>query len=118
MSKVPKIAILGIHLESNKFAPPVGRVDFAEKFLAYGDDLLIDSRSEYPMACATLSGFVREMDKIGPWIPAPLVYADEGAAGPIDHAFFLELMDEMLAFTTICFTSLSDPDTIAPAANA
>lgn len=95
MSKAPKIAILGIHLESNKFAPPVGRVDFAEKFLAYGDDLLIDSRSEYPMACATLSGFVREMDKIGPWIPAPLVYADEGAAGPIDHAFFLELMDEM-----------------------
>ena len=76
MWKGPKIAILGIHLESNKFAPPVGRVDFAEKFLAYGDELLIDSRSEYPMACATLTGFVREMDEIGPWTPVPLVYGE------------------------------------------
>ena len=82
-------------LESNRFAPSVGRADFAEKFLAYDSELLEDARSEYPKACSTLTGFVREMDDIGLWTPAPLVYADEGAAGPIEHSFFLELREEM-----------------------
>ena len=68
---------------------------FVEKFLAYDSELLEDARSEYPKACSTLTGFVREMDDIGLWTPAPLVYADEGAAGPIDHSFFLELREEM-----------------------
>ena len=95
MGAAPKIAILGIHLESNRFAPSVGRADFAEKFLAYDSELLEDARSEYPKACSTLTGFVREMDDIGLWTPAPLVYADEGAAGPIEHSFFLELREEM-----------------------
>ena len=95
MVNQPKIAILGLHLESNRFAPPVLRPDFAEKFLAYDYELIEDSRSNYPRACGTLTGFVREMDRIGPWIPVPLVYADAGAAGPIDHDFFLELREEM-----------------------
>ena len=55
----PKIAILGIHLESNRFAPPVFRVDFAEKCLAYDDALIKDARSAHPKACGTLTGFVR-----------------------------------------------------------
>ena len=91
----PKIAILGIHLESNRFAPPVFRKDFAEKCLAYDDELIEDARSAHPKSCGTLTGFVREMDRIGLWTPAPLVYADAGAAGPIDHDFFLELREEM-----------------------
>ena len=48
MAGDPKIAILGIHLESNRFAPPVLRPDFAEKFLAYDDELLTDSRGAHP----------------------------------------------------------------------
>ena len=78
----PKVAILGIHLESNRFAPPVFREDFSEKCLAYDDELIEDARSAHPKACGTLTGFVREMDRIGSWTPAPLVYADAGAAGP------------------------------------
>ena len=95
MPKGPKIAILGIHLESNRFAPSVSRPDFEEKCLLYGEDLLTDSRAAHPRACGTLSGFVREMDSIGDWTPAPIVYADVGAAGPIEHEFFLELKEEM-----------------------
>lgn len=95
MSDGPKIAILGIHLESNRFAPPVTRPDFEEKCLVYGEGLLSDSRGAHPRACGTLTGFVREMDRIGNWVPAPLVYADGGAAGPIDHEFFEELKSEM-----------------------
>ncbi len=95
MADGPKIAILGIHLESNRFAPAVFRPDFEEKCLLYGDAMLEDSRALHPSACGTLTGFVREMDKVGPWTPAPLIYADVGAAGPIDHEFFLELKAEM-----------------------
>ena len=78
----PKIAILGIHLESNRFAPSVCRPDFEEKCLVYGEDLLTDSRGAHPRACGTLSGFVREMDKICDWTPAPLVYLPRQ---PSDH---------------------------------
>ena len=91
----PKIAILGLHLESNRFAPTAFKSEFKERCLLYGDELLIDSRSKHPKACSSLAGFVREMDKIGSWRPAPLVYADGGAAGPIDHKVFLELKEDM-----------------------
>ena len=95
MVDCPKIAILGLHLESNRFAPPTVRSDFEKLCLIYDDQLLVDSRNEHPRACGTLAGFVREMDRIGSWQPAPLVYADGSAAGPIDHEFFLELKEEM-----------------------
>ena len=91
----PKIAILGLHLESNRFAPTAFKSEFIEHCLLYGDELVIDARSNHPKACGTLPGFVRQMDAIGSWQPAPIVYADGGAAGPIDHEFFLELKEDM-----------------------
>ena len=97
MNKIPKIAVLGIHLESNSFAPSVTMPDFEERCLLFGDDLLVDSRSKHPAACGTLTGFVLEMDKISEWQAAPIIYADGGAAGPIDHKYFLELKEEMRA---------------------
>ena len=64
----PKIAILGLHLESNRFAPTAFKSEFKERCLLYGDELLIDSRNKHPKACSSLAGFVREMDKIGSWV--------------------------------------------------
>ncbi|MBM07952.1 MAG: MlrC family protein 3, partial [Magnetovibrio sp.] len=95
MANSPKIAILGLHLESNRFAPTAFKSEFIERCLLYGDELMLDSRSKHPKACGTLTGFVLAMDKIGSWQPAPLVYADGGAAGPIDHKFFIELKEDM-----------------------
>ncbi|MDP6389127.1 MAG: M81 family metallopeptidase [Alphaproteobacteria bacterium] len=91
----PKIAILGLHLESNRFARPVARADFVEKVLFAGEAILEDARSEHPRQVGTGTGFIRAMDAAGDWQPAPLVIADAGAAGPIDHGFYLELKEEM-----------------------
>lgn len=92
-----RIAILALHLESNRFAPPVARVDFEEKVLLYGEDILTDAARDHPRQGGTVTGFIHAMNEIGPWTPVPIVNADAGAAGPIDHAFFLELKEEMRA---------------------
>ena len=95
MSANPRIALLALHLESNRFAPPVGRADFEEKVLLYGDEILEDAARKHPRMVATMTGFIHSMNESGLWTPVPIVNADVGAAGPIDHAFYLELKEEM-----------------------
>jgi microcystin degradation protein MlrC len=90
-----RIAILALHLESNRFAPPVGREDFEEKVLLHGDAILADAASDHPRQGGTITGFIDAMNESGPWIPAPILVADGGAAGPITQEFYRELEDEM-----------------------
>ena len=95
MGTAKRIAILALHLESNRFAPPVGRADFEEKVLLYDDEILDDAAQEHPRMVGTMTGFLHAMNEAGPWTPVPIVNADVGAAGPIEHDFFLELQAEM-----------------------
>ncbi|MEC9151791.1 MAG: M81 family metallopeptidase [Pseudomonadota bacterium] len=95
MSTGKRIALLALHLESNRFAPSVGRADFEEKVLLYGDEILKDAAQEHPRMVGTMTGFIHAMNKVGPWTPVPIINADVGAAGPIDHAFYQELKAEM-----------------------
>ncbi|MCP5152847.1 MAG: M81 family metallopeptidase [Ectothiorhodospiraceae bacterium] len=97
MTQGPRIAILGLHLESNRFAPVVGRDDFEAKLVLEGRDIVDDARSTHPRQPAAGTGFVRDMDEAGAWQPVPLVIADCGAAGPIDHDYLLELVARMRA---------------------
>jgi len=90
-----RIALLALHLESNRFAPSVDRADFEEKVLLYGDDILADAAMKHPRMVGTMTGFIHTMNETGPWTPVPIVNADAGAAGPIDHEFYLELKAEM-----------------------
>lgn len=95
MSTGKRIALLALHLESNRFAPPVSRADFEEKVLLYGDEIMQDAAQEHPRMVGTMTGFIHAMNEAGPWTPVPIVNADVGAAGPIDHEFYLELKEEM-----------------------
>lgn len=97
IEKVPgkRIALLALHLESNRFAPPVSRRDFAEKVLLSGEDILTDAAKTHSRMGGTMTGFIHAMTGGGPWTPVPIVVADIGAAGPIAHDFYLELYDEM-----------------------
>ena len=90
-----RIALLALHLESNRFAPPVGRKDFAEKVLLSGDDIMTDAAKEHSRMGGTMTGFIDAMNRSGPWTSVPIVVADIGAAGPIAHDFYMELYDEM-----------------------
>lgn len=90
-----RIAILALHLESNRFAPPVGRAEFEEKVLLYGDAILADSACGHPRQGGTITGFIDTMNDTGPWTPVPIIVADGGAAGPITQDFYGELEDDM-----------------------
>jgi len=90
-----RIAILALHLESNRFAPPVGRADFEEKILLHGDAIMADAASDHPRQGGTITGFIDAMNDSGAWTPVPIVVADGGAAGPITQEFYRELEDDM-----------------------
>ena len=95
MPKPPRIAILGFVLESNRFAPVVRRPDFERVAYFEGTAILEEVRKPYPQIDESITAFVKTMDEAGPWEPVPLVFANGAAAGPCDHAFFLELMADM-----------------------
>ncbi len=97
MGDKPRIAVLGLHLESNRFAPVVGRSEFEAKLVLRGETILDDARGEHPRQNATGPGFIKDMDAAGTWEPVPILVADGGAAGCIDHAYLLELEAEMRA---------------------
>lgn len=91
----PRIAILGFSLESNGFAPVARRRDFEENYLLAGEALASDLRSPDPHASGTLVGFREAMDASGAWEMAPIVVAASTPNGPVDQAFFDELLAGM-----------------------
>jgi microcystin degradation protein MlrC len=93
--RTPRIAVLGFALESNRFAPPVDRRDFEQIGYFAGSDILTEARKAHPRIAANVTSFIETMDASGPWEPVPLVVTSAGAAGPVDHGFFTELMTLM-----------------------
>ncbi len=87
---MPKIAILGFAIESNRFAPVSTQVDFISRGYLAGEKLLAESRSAAPAMTPEIPAFVRAMDQAGPWTPAPILFANAESGGPVDHAFFVE----------------------------
>ena len=87
---MPKIALLGFAIESNRFAPVSTRVDFVARGYLAGEKLLTESRSAAPAMTPEIPAFVRAMDEAGPWTPAPILFANAESGGPVDHAFFAE----------------------------
>ncbi|MGE0719736.1 MAG: M81 family metallopeptidase [Alphaproteobacteria bacterium] len=88
----PRIAVLGLHHEGNRWAPVVQREDMR---ITAGQALIDDARAKHPRVTGGTVGFVLEMDATGPWTPVPIVLADAGAAGPLDHGLLGEIEEEM-----------------------
>jgi microcystin degradation protein MlrC len=91
----PKVAVLGFSLESNGFAPVAKRADFEESYLLAGPALEADVRSSHPRAVGTVTGFCAGMDALGDWRMMPIVVAGTSPSGPVDQAFFDELLVDM-----------------------
>jgi len=97
--KVPRVAIIGVALESNRQAPPAGESDFASAYIMRGQDILEDARAEHPRIMREASAFVRAMDATGAWEPIPLLLAACHPHGPIEaglHRRFLAEIEEGL----------------------
>ncbi|ETX04254.1 MAG: hypothetical protein ETSY2_29850 [Candidatus Entotheonella gemina] len=66
----PRIAILGIHLEANAFAPTTTGADFRESCYFEGEAMLAEAAKPAPAMPAEIPGFIAAMNATGTWEPA------------------------------------------------
>jgi microcystin degradation protein MlrC len=91
----PRVAVLGLHLEANAFAPPTTLEDFARQCVARGEEITALARAPVSHLPSELPGFYARMDETGPWTPVPVLVAAAPPGGPIEQAVFDGFLDEM-----------------------
>jgi len=89
----PRVAIIGVWLESNRFAPVAKEEHFKSFYQLEGQDILTEARKANPFILGEAAAFVKTMDATGPWEPVPILLAACQPWGCIDGA----LMDDYLA---------------------
>lgn len=93
----PRVAILGLMLESNRFAPVVTEEDYLKRVYLAGDEILEDLRSSDPKLPTEIRGFSAGMDELGDWELVPILVGLVEAGGPLDHGFFEVSLAEIAA---------------------
>lgn len=83
----PRIAILGIHLESNAFAPVTTEADFRASCHYEGEAMLAEARKDAPALPLEIPGFVEAMNASGPWEAVPILITATEPGGAADAAF-------------------------------
>jgi microcystin degradation protein MlrC len=86
----PRVALLGFSIECNKFAPPATKANFT---YLEGEGVLSEARAPAPRILGETPGFVAAMDTSGAWTPVGIALAMAEPNGPVEHAFFVELLD-------------------------
>src|SRR5690242_5220358 len=89
----PRVAVLGSSIECNKFAPPATKAHFVARTYLKGDAIAEEARSSTPTMLPETPGFVAQMDASGAWTPVGIALAMTEPNGPVDHAFFVQLLD-------------------------
>ena len=93
----PRIAILGIHLESNAFAPVTTGEDFRGSCYFEGADMLAEAAKAAPAMPAEIPGFIEAMNASGPWEAVPILITATEPGGPADQRFIDETLARMRA---------------------
>ncbi len=93
----PRVALAGIILESNAFAPPATEADFREKLYLEGPALLAEARRSPSLAPREVSAFVQAMDETGDWQPVPALLTACPPKGPIEAGFFRACLAKIVA---------------------
>ena len=88
----PRVAILGFSIECNKFAPVATKAHFLSRTYLEGDGIIEDARAATPRMLPETPGFVAAMDASGTWTPVGVALAMTEPNGPVEHAFFVELL--------------------------
>jgi microcystin degradation protein MlrC len=92
-----RVAILGVHLESNAFAPVTREADFRSLCYFEGEAILAEARKPAPALPAEVAAFVAEMDRGGPWAPVPILVAGAEPGGPAEEPFVRAMIGEIRA---------------------
>lgn len=91
MTTRPRIAILGLHLEANGFAPPTTKEDFLAECWEEGERITEQAAltSHLPLE---IPGFYDQMNATGAWTPVPLILLAAQPGGPVEQAVFDEFI--------------------------
>jgi len=100
----PRIAILGIHLESNAFAPVTTEADFRASCYFEGAAMLDEAAKPAPAMPAEIPGFIAAMNATGAWEAVPILIAATEPGGPADHGFIEATLARMRALLAACGT--------------
>ncbi len=93
----PRVALMGMILESNRYAKPATRAGFESLTWMGGNSLLTEARKDTPVLAKEFSAFVRAMDATGPWTPVPTVLAACHPHGPVEEEVFEAYSEQALA---------------------
>lgn len=90
-----RVAILGVFLESNAFAPVFDQKSFENGIHLIGEEITRDARSERPRLMKEVPGFYREMDQIGKWEAVPIMITGGMSGGPADASYLRQTIERM-----------------------
>ncbi|MEM7251668.1 MAG: M81 family metallopeptidase [Pseudomonadota bacterium] len=93
--RLPRVALVGVMLESNAFSPVATEDDFRNYFYFVGDEIVIESRAPTSKMPREMAAFVTTMDATGPWEPVPLVMTGCQPKGPIDAEFLARVLQDI-----------------------
>ena len=82
----PRVAILGVILESNRQSAVATKAEFESFYVLEGDAIIDAARAETSVIAPEASTFVKTMDVTGEWEPVPVLLAACHPLGPIDQA--------------------------------
>jgi microcystin degradation protein MlrC len=88
----PRIALLGIHLESNAFAPPTTEADFRALCHLEGAAILTEAAKPAPAMPAEMAAFIRAWVQRGAWTPVPILLAAAEPGGPVEHEALIAML--------------------------
>ena len=96
-ARVPRIALAGMSLESNAFAPVATEADFRARYYFEGEEIVSEARRPNSVISSELAAFVATLDATGPWEPVPTVLTDCPPWGPVDHSFLAATVEAIVA---------------------
>lgn len=93
----PRVAILGVILESNRQSAVATKAEFESFYVLEGDAVIEAARAETSVIAPEASTFVKTMDVTGEWEPVPVLLAACHPLGPIDQALHEEYLGKIRA---------------------
>jgi len=98
MSLRKPIAIIGLALESNRFAPPTTVQDFRQSCYLESDDILAEAQKDAPAMPQEVPAFIDEMNTLGDWEPVPVIVTATSPGGPAQQHFFAQFLGRTLEY--------------------
>ncbi|MEK7438506.1 MAG: M81 family metallopeptidase [Pseudomonadota bacterium] len=90
-----RVALGGVILESNAFAPVATEQEFRSRYYLEGVAILDEAGKAHSVMPMEMRAFVRTMHATGAWQPVPTLLTGCQPAGPVEAGFFGECVDKI-----------------------